>query len=519
MRGSLLYSLFYLAALISYILYLKGDYKRRYLVIAFFLYICSLLSKSAAVVLPLSMLAADYYLRRKIDFACIAEKVPFFLLSLGFGALTIYFREDAGHIWSPYAFTWLDNLFFISYAIWGYVYKLFLPINLSAFYGYPVKINGLLPATFYLSPLFLAVVIWCAHRAKKYRREIIFGILFFLVNIVLVVKIVPLGTEIACDRYVYIPHIGTLFILGCILSDLIRAGSKARIILFTLITIIVILLSVISYGRITVWKDAITRYDDILNNDPNVYMAYYNRAVAKKGVNDLYGALADYNRAIELYPNERIYDNRGNVKYDLKDYQGAMNDYTKSIEVQANNYAAYNNRANAKVKLQDYAGALADFNRALELYPAYADAYGNRAGLKALQGDIGGAISDYDKAINMNPNYDRAYFKRGNSRLALKDYEGAISDYSAALSLKPDADSYWNRGNAKIAVKDYAGAIADYEAALNYNPGNVSILFNLGWGRWLYGDKAGACADWNRAYEFGRKDTANVLKQFCVINR
>ena len=49
---------------------------------------------------------------------------------------------------------------------------------------------------------------------KKYRKPLIFGLLFFLFTIVLVLQIIPVGQALVAERYTYIPYIGLLFIIG-----------------------------------------------------------------------------------------------------------------------------------------------------------------------------------------------------------------------------------------------------------------------------------------------------------------
>lgn len=71
------------------------------------------------------------------------------------------------------------------------------------------------------------------------------------------------------------------------------------------------------------------------------------------------------------------YNGRGGAKDDLKDYAGAIADYDKAIELDPECAEAYNNRGLAKKDLKDYSGAMADYNKAIELFPQYTRVYDN----------------------------------------------------------------------------------------------------------------------------------------------
>ena len=75
---------------------------------------------------------------------------------------------------------------------------------------------------------------------------------------------------------------------------------------------------------------------------------------------------------------------RGHSKYEREDYQGAIAEYNKAIEINPNHADAYYFRGLAKRSrlVEDYRGAIADFNKSIEIDPNHADAYYFRGGAK-----------------------------------------------------------------------------------------------------------------------------------------
>ena len=129
-----------------------------------------------------------------------------------------------------------------------------------------------------------------------------------------------------------------------------------------------------------------------------------NRGIEKAKNGDLDGAMADFDRAIELNPKDDApYYNRAQAKRLKKDAAGAIADYTRAIELGSQNPAAYNNRGNARAENNDRDGAIADYTRSIELKPDYARAYYNRAVAKQEKGDAIGAKADFKTAGKLDP--------------------------------------------------------------------------------------------------------------------
>ena len=83
-RKDVLFGVFYLAALLLYIRFRSGENKKSHSIAILVLFILSLFSKIQAVMLPLSMLAVDYYFTGSISWKQVFAKTHFFVFSLIF---------------------------------------------------------------------------------------------------------------------------------------------------------------------------------------------------------------------------------------------------------------------------------------------------------------------------------------------------------------------------------------------------------------------------------------------------
>ena len=242
---------------------------------------------------------------------------------------------------------------------------------------------------------------------------------------------------------------------------------------------------------------------------PKYGTAYNNRGLAKKNKGDLDGAIADCTRAIELDPKDAgAYSNRGIAKQTQGDLNGAIADYTRAIELDPKDAGAYSNRGNAKEVKGDVEGAIADCTRAIKLDPKYVPAYNTRGLAKKNKGDLNEAITDYTRAVELDPKHVNAYYNRGVAKGAKGDIDGAIADYNRVIELDPkNAGAYNERGIAKHTQGDLNEAIADYTRAFELDPKYANAYYNRGVAKWAKGDIDGTIADYARAIELNPKFT------------
>jgi len=435
----LLYSLFYLAALISYVYYAKYKPKLKYILFSFFFFSFSCFSKSMAVTLPLILILIDYFVKRKYNRKLILEKIPFFVLSIIFGLIAIYTQKASGTIYEALPFSYFDRLFLISYSIIFYIVNLLAPLKLCIVHFYPEN-SGMLPLEYYASLVVFLLIVWWVIKSGDFRRILIFGFLFYLASISLIIQIIPVGQFIVAERYTYIPYLGLFLIIGLYynrISENKNAKSKRLKPYFLFILICYSLLfSFNSYNRNKVWKNGRTLFADAIEKNPEQALVYTTHGNECLDVRDYNNAILDFSKAIKLLPNYAdAYHNRGVSKYNIKDYSGAIEDYNMVIKLQPKNPNGYYSRGLARYESKDNKGAIEDCNKVIELVGSYMEVYNNRGVSKGILEDYEGSIIDFDKAIEVDPNNANAYFNRGNSELLLGKTKNACEDYKKAVNL------------------------------------------------------------------------------------
>ncbi|MBW4677533.1 MAG: tetratricopeptide repeat protein [Desmonostoc geniculatum HA4340-LM1] len=159
----------------------------------------------------------------------------------------------------------------------------------------------------------------------------------------------------------------------------------------------------------------------------------------------------------------------GGAKADKRDYKGAIADYNQALQISPNNPDAYFRRGAAYNELKDYPTAFKDFEQVIRLTPKNAIAYAYRGYIRAQLKDYQSALADGEKAISLDPKSLFGYAVRGFAHVNLNNYPRALADYDQIIQLNPNnPDAYILRGLLRVVLKDYKLAIADYNKALSF---------------------------------------------------
>ncbi len=503
-RKDVLYGMFFMAGLVTYVKYLKNKLNNKYLIYTLILFICSGLSKPTAVMFPIILLLVDFYHSRKWDTKAIVEKIPFFLFALFIGWKT-YSIQAGVAVGATEQYSLLQRISFASYGTIAYLWKMIVPINMSTFYPYPDIKN--LPIIFKVAPFLAsalaAAVLWSTRKTKVF----FFGFFFYLIINALTLQFLTVGRAIISDRYTYIPYVGIFFIFGYFLDKLIERKNEKPFdgyfnIAKVALPVIGVAFMVLSFMQTKVWKNSDTLWTNVknifpddptsynnlgnyyyntdknapkaleylgkaLSLDPRFYDAYISRGKIYRQTKKLDLAMADYSKAVAIKPNDAsVYNNRGNVYFSMNRLDEAIKDYHKVLEIQPNDSRSLGNLGAVYARQKNFPEALKYLDKAIMLNPGYVDAYVNRGVIYSQMKKHQQAIDNYTTHLKYRNDNSQAYFWRAQDYQKLGKNQNAINDYNNAIKLAPNAGAYYkSRGQLHAMMGNAAQANQDQQKA------------------------------------------------------
>ena len=483
-RKDVLYAFFFLLSLISYLHYCANPTKKAYIFSMLF-FLLSILSKAMAVSLPVVLLVIDYYFERKLfSKKIIIEKIPFFSLSLLFGIIAVNVQKTTGAVMDIVDYNFFNRVVIAGSNVVQYLFKLLIPYNLSGVYPYPELNNGSLPFLYWFGFILAIALLYYLIRQLPRNRNISFIILFFLVNVFLVLQLFPVGESIMADRYLYIPSIGYSFLFGYFYLNRVERNAKPTMVIPIILAVYVFSLVFITRERNKVWDNNLIFWTNVIDQYPNVHKAYNNRGKDKLDRKDFQGALIDFTKVIQLdSSNFDAYINMGVTKNSMGLFEESLVDYNKAFTLHAPSALFFSNRGVTYLNMKKFESALFDFNKAIELNPASPQFYFNRALAKSGMGNNEDALNDFDKSLLYDANFSKAYAERGMLLYHKGDLQKAMADLNKSIDLtseNADYANYVNRGAIFYAMKNYASSINDFSTAIQLNPGFANSYMNRG---------------------------------------
>ncbi len=562
----LLFTMFSLAGIAFY---LKWNEKNKlvYIILYSLMFVLSAFSKIQGLILPFCILLIDVFIQRKIRIFFLLFNLLLFIFTLfvfnynnvrfipliilisywlykkystyvdsiliqfrktvlwsslfiGFGVLTILFFTRNLSLWHEDSkFSFIDRVLFSSYSITFYIKQFFLPVQQLAIHPYP-SIHGTelwIKWWPYLFSWFIVVALIFYLYRKKFFFEL-FGILFFILNIAIVLHFIPIeGRLIVAERYSYFAYTGLMIFTGSIVYRLIKQWKYLHFVLLFMVTI---LFSILIYLRSSVWQNTETLFYSVLRKKPQTTFAwqnlgsyylenkeytkalkcyniaiklnshdnqlYLNRSLVYAALGKIYLAIIDLKKALALsnHPEEKsmILVTLGQLEAESGNPQQALSYYNASLKEYQKNFKAYLQKAMLFSSFQNFLNidsAVFYAKEAIQINPYYADAYNTLSWLYLQKNNLSEAKKHALKSIEANSHYALSYNTLGYIYQIEGRLDSALSNYQLAIQIDSTIPEIRrNRAWIYFQTLQFSKAIKDYNYVLSKKTNDLIALTN-----------------------------------------
>lgn len=278
-RKNVLCGFFLLAAFAAFWKARKAN-SNGWLAASFLCFAASLLSKTQALLLPLSFALFDWADRRTrgedVPRTFWKETalalVPFLALSALLAWMTIRFEHDR---WPPLAYYWLERFFIATNALVFYVLSVIWPAGLSPIYP---KWN-IDPAAlrWWIAPGLVGVgcfALWFWRRVVPPR--VLAGLAHFLLGLVPVLGIVPFNFftySFVADHFLYFSMLGVGAVVAAVGA---RLGERKLVPIPAAAAALALILGGLSFHEAMHWRDNLSFWLHVRQGDPDGFLPNFN---------------------------------------------------------------------------------------------------------------------------------------------------------------------------------------------------------------------------------------------------
>ena len=400
-------------------------------------YALALFSKTTACTLPAALIIILWWRGTRIGWRRIAEVIPYGLLGIGMGLLTVWWeRYHQGTHGKLFSIGLVDRILISARNVWFYAGKLFWPAKLT--FSYPRW--GLPPAEPGTALAFIALCggAWAAfYWRRKVGRGVFAALAFFVITLGPILGVLMLYTfrySFVADHYQYLACIGPIALVSA--GGATWGGRKPE--LRTAIrgagALILLVLAGLTWMQCRIYQNDESIWRDTLAKNPDSLMAHYNLGNGLMRDGDLPGSLAQFDRAEQLDPDFfEARCNRADILAHLGRLPEAAAEYERAVQIQPGSSVIQNSYGLILRRMGRLGDAAGHFRQAVELQPGSGVAEKDLADTLAALGDYAGALPEYQVVARLYPNQTQAHILLAKTYGALKRYPEAIAECEQAI--------------------------------------------------------------------------------------
>jgi tetratricopeptide (TPR) repeat protein len=476
----------------------------------------AMLGKGSVAVLPVLLLGVVWWLRPLTRWDLV-RTAPFFLVAAVLSGVNMWFQtHGTGEVIRIASFA--ERLLGAGCAVWFYLYKALLPIDLAPIYRqWHIETGNLLWWLPLAAALAVTLVLWVYR--KSWARPLLFAWGFFCVALVPVLgftDVLFMRYSLVADRYQHIAIIGVIALLTAGFSawpKRAQVGSHRAAMVVAIATVGA--LTFLTWRQNGCYRDEIALYRATLDKNPDSWIANYTLGFALVQTGQPEETIKQFEKSLLLHPDfpeahnglGAMLTRTGRPGEAIEHFRQALQSRPDYVEARINLGAALVQTGRAQEAIEQYeqvlrlrpdddracyniANALAQSNRlqeaidyfmqAIRLKPDYPAAH-NNLGIALLKvGRMPEAAACFQQALAQKPDYPEAHYNLGNTLFSSGRLPEAIEHYKQALKLDPEyPDALRNLGTALVQTGRPAEAIEYYRQSLKLEPDVVSVYYNM----------------------------------------
>ena len=393
--------------------------------------------------------------------------IPFVFLSIFFGLLNTW-AQMVGR--SALQERPLFSVLRLPQQLLFYAQKTFWPTDLKLIYSAADLAPSVLPILSFLVAAFFCF--YFAYRSSSFRRDLVFGLSFFILIIAPALKMIPFGDESpVAERYLYVAQTGLLWPL----ARMTQISVFVRRILIPVFALVLTIWMTLSWQRLPAWKDGASMWASLLAVDPNSKLAHDHLAGVALSQEKMPEALTE----LQLGDTESLNNliNQGFVLLRLNRLDEADQKISKAELIKAKDPKVLNVRGLWFMQKQDWTQAKDFLELSIETPSQVlteltrAETLSNLGVLAFRRGDLNECIRKQKEALDHSPNYVLAMYNLAFCQLQAGQVGEAEVNYGKTLQLSPSlAMAHHDLGVIALRRGQIEAGIGFFKKALEIDP-------------------------------------------------
>lgn len=492
-RKDVLCTFFLLLTLFAYCHYAKRPSMIRYLAV-FVLFFLGLCAKPMLVTLPVLLVLFDEWPLRRIRWRqdtavesayaprtialILIEKIPLLCLSLADGIITIIAQQGATKVVKQ--LTFVDQLANVFNSYFWYLWKTFVPTDLSVYYPHPgsnvpwitVSAGGI---------IVVLITLWALWQSKRH-PWLLFGWGWFVISLLPVIGLLQVGGQAYADRYTYIPHLGLFIGLVWWCHAWIANSRPLRIGGCVAAILAVAMCSGLTHRQIGFWRNSHSLWKHALEVNPDSGIANLSFAGLLMMDGEYERAIAHLEKGITrvtTQPQAASYFGWGSALTALNREAEAEEKFRTAIQIAPDYVPALDALWKLYLKQQRQAEADQTEKEIIRALVSIAEKKRYSATSQAAVGHVElvlghpeKALPYFERAVLMSPRDANALCGLATAQLELKRLQEAKTNLRRAIGLAPGlATAHFKLGEILEFERDLSGARRHFEQAVRLEPG------------------------------------------------